>query len=1419
MMGTRAQAARAAGPPFTNGIHFTSLPRLPSNVHPSSLSDRLRDGSAASVPPGALVAQRVAIAEDDDDASDDDLPDSLIGRHKLDFRAQANASFIQPAPLNLSSNRPLLNSQGRPFPLSAASQPHSSNDVPISERYRLDGSFFLDGGCANKEGSSSFICYYQRVCHAKVLKLPRNQGTNNVAEFHALLEALSYAALKRLKRILIVTDSQLVANFIKGLNRITQEHLIAITLKIRALLASFDAIFVSHIHAHRDLLIENDVADALCTWAIKSGQTLDCSSTPSRSGICMTALSIKVQTQTPAQAVAALSSRDCSICHQNAKHKSAKCPIFRFSRLTFAHERCFICLSPHHSSAECPLMVLPARRPVLSSLTPGEPPAAGERDRERAARLYSTNIDDFHFPNNCSRSQFLDYYYTALLGLYCAETEVHVTAARKAVRAFHHNFHFENLTIKRSKPPKADARDPGNNRNPPVVDAEDDLARRALRAAKLVPRARPSDVAKALRTGDKVPLSADIISKLSECYPAADGERVVFEPKPLPSFAVSRDAVARVIMARKPSSHPGAMGMSFDALQHFCRWTYKAEEPDKPDHRWDLLCLLIAKIMSGNAAVLSDLLLDVVGAFFDKNAEKPDAPFALRNLGIEESLLRIAATLVFEHALPLAIQHEHLSLFDLGAGKKSGAEIFGRIAAMFSSSGAPIAVFDVVKAFNNLRRQDIKDAVANFNDPLLSAFVHFLFSKDSKVTFTCPVSQDAFVVTLQKGIHQGNPLSVFIFCLTIAYILKDFRAEHPNVLVTSFVDDLQFIMHKDSIEVFPETLARFLSIFDAHGLRFDLSDSAKSSVYSVHALPLHIRNRITNLGMRCQNNGIAPCKIACGSKAFVDAHAEKLKAKLHNRFTAFQALWKALVQYDRKLKKPTNLYFEHFLNLVRLSFLSMPMYVLRTLKPSACVAYRRCSSDWGLVLIRNVFPPFIPLPPSAIPNAIEYPDLEGISRDLLQIPLSLGGLSCRLPDSIGDIAYAASCMDSLPLMRAASLKLGVQCAVFLIPDLSLTIRRIQLILPALDNNFWKQAEDPLDDLRREPLQHTLTTFLNAADISAVAERLTPWPIYHHAFMARTHKMQAHASWPINPAARAHHSLGPLCNSEFSRTIALATLYPVVAPRVCECGKPIDPAAFHLLHCRFNHFGFMHDCVKKAVAHRLQSFSAPDIAPLVVQSEQPVRLHYPLRDASASVGPELVADLVVSLHGDVQQEPIICDFTSCLARLVCREHGFNGALRDAARLKVAKYHKYAVPAGSFFPLPFGRTNVLSTEIFSFCSEVGARFPKHFRVERKLLATFSRSIYVGVAHTFNLAMRRLQLAVSTLAPLQSIRPLPLLLPFAPQVRSRPLPRNPSMSALTEPLIYARIAAVFAGSSSDSQELREFLEDVRHGHDSGS
>jgi hypothetical protein len=495
-----------------------------------------------------------------------------------------------------------------------------------------------------------------------------------------------------------------------------------------------------------------------------------------------------------------------------------------------------------------------------------------------------------------------------LLALDQSESDAETAVARKAWKLWTTNYRFEGLTIKRSRPRKLDPQHPGDNSYPSPGDADAELAKRLLRAARMIPHgARVHDVANAMRKGDKIPLSADIKQKLAECYPqAAPEEKTFFEPKPLPRFAVDRDALARVIMARSPCSHPGETGFSFEILQNFCRWTYRMEKENKPDYRWDILCRLVSKIMSGNATQLSDMLLNVIGACFNKNAEKPEAEFALRNLGIEESILRIAAALVFEEVLPKALHEGFLTDFDFGAGRKAGAEIFGRIAATLARGGAAVAVFDVVKAFNHLRRADILAAVAELNHPLLTAFVHYLFSTDSLVTFKCPITGEIYVTCLTKGIHQGNPLSVFLFSLTVAYILKPFRETHPSSVIATFVDDIIFAKKVQAIdEPLPKLLAEFIALFAKHGLRFDLSDTAKSSVFSIQPLSPSLQQALQEIGMRCQNEGIAPCKIACGTDKFVSNDATKKIAKLKGRYVVFNALWPILLNYDRSLKKPS----------------------------------------------------------------------------------------------------------------------------------------------------------------------------------------------------------------------------------------------------------------------------------------------------------------------------------------------------------------------------------------------------------------------------------------------------------------------------------------------------------------------------------
>ncbi len=82
-----------------------------------------------------------------------------------------------------------------------------------------------------------------------------------------------------------------------------------------------------------------------------------------------------------------------------------------------------------------------------------------------------------------------------------------------------------------------------------------------------------------------------------------------------------------------------------------------------------------------------------------------------------------------------------------------------------------------------------------------------------------------------------------------------------------------------------------------------------------------------------------------------------------------------------------------------------------------------------------------------------------------------------------------------------------------------------------------------------------------------------------------------------------------------------------------------------------------------------------------------------------------------MHSELQQEPIACDFVSCFASDK-RDHPI--ILNAAARFKIRKYHKYNfITDRGFFPLPFGRTNILSDDVLRFCALIGNYLPPHMR----------------------------------------------------------------------------------------------------------
>jgi ribonuclease HI len=1231
------------------------------------------------------------------------------------------------------------------FPLNIAHKPVQGPAPPPEMMFKFDCVYFTDGGSKSQHGSWALLARTKKS--QQILSGFIDQdATNNVAEFMAVLHSLQHAKKHSFLNILIVTDSETVANFLLGKSSMDKAHLADIASQIVQLLASFQQLHVSHVPSHSKYA-ENELVDSLCTWILSSKQAFNIKLSNDASNLPKVLLARnKSHIQSLRNAPVSVTPT-CTCCLKTNSHQHDSCPIVHFcdafSKRPKLDNCCEFCLSDHHKSSSC-FLNHKRRFPTRSDLI-----RRSDVDLSLLGPIQdisTINFTTLRFPQHQSREQFLDYWTTLWSHFLSATTEAQVDDACAAAKAWSTNYGISDYVIFKRKPPLSTADRDGQNRHPDFADYEIELAKRAYRAASLGPSARVADVSKALRKGSRIPLTDAVAAELGLLYPQPD-DTFVFEPCPLPpgSLHISRHAIASVILARSPTSHPGNTGITFSILQHFCKWTYGCEDSNSPDIRWTVFCDLICKIMSGNASSMSKMLHEVFGAFFDKNAEKANAERALRNIGIEESLVRVASTLVFNQVIKPAIDGDFITAFDLGCSRQNGAEIFGRVAAMCASMGHIVTVFDVVKAFNNLRREDIKAAVANFNNPLLSAFVHFLFERPHSVAFT---DGDRTEIFLQKqGILQGNPLSVFIFALTISWMLKEFRHKYPKSLTPTYVDDVQLAAPID--ENYPTMLAEFTAVFNSHGLTFDVSNTAKTSVFSRLPLPPALQSSIHALNIRTQTEGIAPCKIPFGTDAFIQKHVSKQIDKFKLRAGAFEALWPALLKLKLTFKSRISVH-ECYLNLLRLSLLSMTSYTLRTVQPLFCAPYSNFASQKCLQLIEQVFPSFIELiggPLDSCP-APPFPDMLRVSRDIMQLPMSLGGLSLRLPHKIQEIAYVASCGECLPFLRDATSKIKIPLLAVHIPDLN---RSRKLVLQQLQGCEKRAKELPVIPFERrselsnpEPLQHQLTKLLNDAEIVRISDALFDVPIYRHAFQARIDEKQSHCTWVFNPKSRQNFGLAPLPEEDYSRAIQIATLRPITVPRRCECGAVIDPVALHFLHCRYTNFYTMHNLVRNTIAATISSLLPRELAPLSVRLEKPVRSFYPLRFPDLAEGPALTADIVIMLPNDSQQAVLIADVSSVLARAPNPLGHFLTPLNVRSQAKRLKYHKYDIPRHLFFPISIGRTNVLSDDALEFCSFVAKSFPKLPKACDKLKASIGRAITVGSARTLSVALRQMQFA---------------------------------------------------------------------------
>jgi ribonuclease HI len=155
------------------------------------------------------------------------------------------------------------------FPLGLVHSEPIGCSLPAYMAFRIECTFYPDGG--SRDGIGSWAVLARSRTNVSILTgyLPL-AATNNLAELTAILKALRFARKKKFVRILLVSDSEIAVKFLKGQSTIEASNLFDIVADIMACIPLFEAIYVSHINSHLGVSIENDVADALCTWVLSS---------------------------------------------------------------------------------------------------------------------------------------------------------------------------------------------------------------------------------------------------------------------------------------------------------------------------------------------------------------------------------------------------------------------------------------------------------------------------------------------------------------------------------------------------------------------------------------------------------------------------------------------------------------------------------------------------------------------------------------------------------------------------------------------------------------------------------------------------------------------------------------------------------------------------------------------------------------------------------------------------------------------------------------------------------------------------------------------------------------------------------------------------------------------------------------------
>ena len=97
-----------------------------------------------------------------------------------------------------------------------------------------------DGGYKNNLAYGSFKVFDNRVLTIGQKQFIIGIGTNNQAEYIALITALHWCKRKELQRVVVIMDSKLIINQVKGIWRCRDKRLVELRGKARDIMSKFE---------------------------------------------------------------------------------------------------------------------------------------------------------------------------------------------------------------------------------------------------------------------------------------------------------------------------------------------------------------------------------------------------------------------------------------------------------------------------------------------------------------------------------------------------------------------------------------------------------------------------------------------------------------------------------------------------------------------------------------------------------------------------------------------------------------------------------------------------------------------------------------------------------------------------------------------------------------------------------------------------------------------------------------------------------------------------------------------------------------------------------------------------------------------------------------------------------------------------